>query len=123
MPVLLQVPPALNRFTRTLDKNMAETLFKLLMKYRPEDKAAKKERLLKEAQAREAGAYQAAAADRCAPHACRAPAPAAPRALLFPCSAQPFGAGRIPCAAAAPHDPRTHLPAARAPLPAYRPGG
>jgi large subunit ribosomal protein L7Ae len=49
------VPPALNRFTRTLDKNMAETLFKLLLKYRPEDKAAKKERLLKAAQAREAG--------------------------------------------------------------------
>lgn len=31
-----QVPPALNRFTRTLDKNMAESLFKLLLKYRPE---------------------------------------------------------------------------------------
>lgn len=49
------MPPALNRFTRTLDKNMAETLFKLLMKYRPEDKSAKKERLLKAAEAREAG--------------------------------------------------------------------
>jgi hypothetical protein len=34
---------------------MAETLFKLLMKYRPEDKSAKKERLLKAAEAREAG--------------------------------------------------------------------
>lgn len=51
----LKVPPALNRFTRTLDKNMAETLFKLLMKYRPEDKAAKKARLLAEAEARTAG--------------------------------------------------------------------
>ena len=51
-PSRSQVPPALNRFTRTLDKNMAESLFKLLMKYRPEDKAAKKERLLKEAQVR-----------------------------------------------------------------------
>ena len=50
LPPTRQVPPALNRFTRTLDKNMAESLFKLLMKYRPEDKAAKKERLLKEAQ-------------------------------------------------------------------------
>lgn len=50
-----QVPPALNRFTRTLDKNMAESLFKLLLKYRPEDKAAKKERLLAAAAAREAG--------------------------------------------------------------------
>jgi len=51
----LKVPPALNRFTRTLDKNMAESLFKLLLKYRPEDKAAKKERLLAAAAAREAG--------------------------------------------------------------------
>lgn len=31
-PPVPQVPPALNRFTRTLDKNMAESLFKLLMK-------------------------------------------------------------------------------------------
>ena len=38
----LKVPPALNRFTKTLDKNAATTLFKLLLKYRPEDKAAKK---------------------------------------------------------------------------------
>ena len=51
----LKVPPSLNRFTRTLDKNMAEGVFKVLMKYRPEDKAAKKERLLKEAEARAAG--------------------------------------------------------------------
>jgi large subunit ribosomal protein L7Ae len=51
----LKVPPALNRFTKTLDKNLAENLFKLLMKYRPEDKAAKKARLLAEAEARAAG--------------------------------------------------------------------
>lgn len=38
----LKVPPALNRFTKTLDKNAAFTLFKMLLKYRPEDKAAKK---------------------------------------------------------------------------------
>lgn len=36
------MPPALNRFTKTLDKNAAFTLFKMLLKYRPEDKAAKK---------------------------------------------------------------------------------
>ncbi|KAH0884331.1 hypothetical protein HID58_060427 [Brassica napus] len=47
----LKVPPALNQFTKTLDKNLATQLFKLLMKYRPEDKAAKKDRLLKKAQA------------------------------------------------------------------------
>eukprot|EP00239_Pterosperma_sp_CCMP1384_P006024 CAMPEP_0197843438 /NCGR_PEP_ID=MMETSP1438-20131217/318_1 /TAXON_ID=1461541 /ORGANISM="Pterosperma sp., Strain CCMP1384" /LENGTH=267 /DNA_ID=CAMNT_0043453593 /DNA_START=72 /DNA_END=875 /DNA_ORIENTATION=- len=51
----LKVPPALSQFTKTLDKNMAGSLFKLLMKYRPEDKAAKKERLLAKAQAEEAG--------------------------------------------------------------------
>ncbi|KAK3412977.1 hypothetical protein EUGRSUZ_I01626 [Eucalyptus grandis] len=46
----LKVPPALNQFTKTLDKNLATSLFKMLLKYRPEDKAAKKERLLKKAQ-------------------------------------------------------------------------
>ncbi|KAK9865470.1 hypothetical protein WJX84_005507 [Apatococcus fuscideae] len=49
----LKVPPALNRFTKAIDKNTAQNTFKLLMKYRPEDKAAKKERLLREAEARE----------------------------------------------------------------------
>ena len=43
----LKVPPALSQFTKTLDKNLATSLFKLLLKYRPEGKAAKKERLLK----------------------------------------------------------------------------
>ncbi|RZC22746.1 60S ribosomal protein L7a-2 isoform B, partial [Glycine soja] len=47
----LKVPPALNQFTKTLDKNLATNLFKMLLKYRPEDKAEKKERLLKRAQA------------------------------------------------------------------------
>ncbi|CAI9266897.1 60S ribosomal protein L7a-1 [Lactuca sativa] len=51
----LKVPPALNQFTKTLDKNLATTLFKMLLKYRPEDKAAKKERLLKRAQAETEG--------------------------------------------------------------------
>lgn len=51
----LKVPPALNQFTKTLDKNLATNLFKMLLKYRPEDKAAKKERLLKEAQAKAEG--------------------------------------------------------------------
>jgi hypothetical protein len=32
---VLQVPPVLNQFvTRALDKNQAETLFKLMLKYR-----------------------------------------------------------------------------------------
>ncbi|KAG0524359.1 hypothetical protein BDA96_07G204000, partial [Sorghum bicolor] len=53
--VRLKVPPTLNQFTRTLDKNLATNLFKMLLKYRPEDKAAKKERLLKRAQAKTEG--------------------------------------------------------------------
>ncbi|KAH8065061.1 hypothetical protein JL722_1959 [Aureococcus anophagefferens] len=40
----LKVPPALNQFATTLDKNQAAELFKLLMKYQPEDKAAKADR-------------------------------------------------------------------------------
>ncbi|KAJ8557791.1 hypothetical protein K7X08_004557 [Anisodus acutangulus] len=51
----LKVPPALNQFTKTLDKNLATNLFKMLLKYRPEDKAAKKERLVKRAQAEAEG--------------------------------------------------------------------
>ncbi|KAH0677134.1 hypothetical protein KY285_011061 [Solanum tuberosum] len=49
----LKVPPALNQFTKTLDKNLATNLFKMLLKYRPEDKAAKKERLVKRDEAEE----------------------------------------------------------------------
>jgi len=41
----LKVPPAINQFTKALDKNSAVNLLKLLGKYKPEDKAAKKERL------------------------------------------------------------------------------
>jgi len=42
----LKVPPAINQFTKTLDKTTATQLFKLLMKYRPEDKVSKRRRLL-----------------------------------------------------------------------------
>eukprot|EP00605_Chrysophyceae_sp_TOSAG23-4_P001389 GSChrysophyteH1.ASY1.ANO1.1509.1 assembled CDS len=41
----LKVPPALAQFEETLDKNQASELFKLLDKYKPEDKAAKEARL------------------------------------------------------------------------------
>ena len=41
----LKVPPSINQFTHTLNKNHATELFRLLNKYRPEDKAAKKLRL------------------------------------------------------------------------------
>jgi len=45
----LKVPPAINQFSKTLDKNTAVELFKLLVKYKPEDKASKKARLLERA--------------------------------------------------------------------------
>jgi large subunit ribosomal protein L7Ae len=41
----LKVPPAINQFTRTLDKNQAAELFKLLVKYQPESKEAKSKRI------------------------------------------------------------------------------
>lgn len=47
----LKVPPSINQFQRTLDKNQASELFKLLVKYQPETKAAKTTRLEALAQA------------------------------------------------------------------------
>jgi len=51
----LKVPPTINQFTKAIDRNTAVTMFKLLHKYRPEDKLAKKARLLKFAEARTKG--------------------------------------------------------------------
>eukprot|EP01119_Soliformovum_irregulare_P001207 TRINITY_DN10926_c1_g1_i1.p1 TRINITY_DN10926_c1_g1~~TRINITY_DN10926_c1_g1_i1.p1 ORF type:complete len:269 (+),score=93.27 TRINITY_DN10926_c1_g1_i1:68-874(+) len=45
----LKVPPTLNQFTRAADKPSAVAVFKLLHKYRPETRVAKKARLLKTA--------------------------------------------------------------------------
>jgi large subunit ribosomal protein L7Ae len=41
----LKVPPAINQFTKSLHKNNALALFKLMLKYRPEEAAARKRRL------------------------------------------------------------------------------
>lgn len=49
----LKVPPALNQFSNVLDKNQAKTLFRLLNKYRPEEKAQKKARLLEQAKSKD----------------------------------------------------------------------
>jgi len=51
----LRVPPSINQFTNTLDKNLSLNLFKLLHKYRPEDAATKKERLAALASKKDAG--------------------------------------------------------------------
>jgi large subunit ribosomal protein L7Ae len=40
----LKVPPAINQFTRTLDKNLAQNVFKLFAHYRPESKEEKNKR-------------------------------------------------------------------------------
>jgi len=45
----LKTPPAINHFSRTLDKTTATQLFKLLLKYRPESKLTRKKRLLETA--------------------------------------------------------------------------
>jgi len=41
----LKVPPAINQFTRAVDKNQASTLFRLLAHYRPESHEEKSKRL------------------------------------------------------------------------------
>jgi len=51
----LKVPPSINQFTNTLDKNLSVNLFKLLHKYKPEDAAAKKERIAAMAASKDAG--------------------------------------------------------------------
>lgn len=51
----LKVPPAIAQFSNVLDRNTAAQTFKLLNKYKPETRAEKTERLLKEATAKEEG--------------------------------------------------------------------
>jgi large subunit ribosomal protein L7Ae len=51
----LKIPPSINQFAKAADKNAASELFKLLIKYQPETKAAKKERLTKMAEEKAAG--------------------------------------------------------------------
>ncbi|GLV31582.1 Ribosomal protein L7A [Carabus blaptoides fortunei] len=48
----LKVPPPINQFTQTVDKQTATQLFKLLEKYRPETDIQKKERLKAKAEAK-----------------------------------------------------------------------
>jgi len=51
----LKSPPAVNQFNNTIDKNQATQLLRLLKKYSPETKDAKKQRLLSMAKAQEKG--------------------------------------------------------------------
>jgi large subunit ribosomal protein L7Ae len=51
----LKVPPALNQFSHTIDRNQATTLLKLLRRYQPESKQKKKERRLEAAKLKAEG--------------------------------------------------------------------
>jgi len=51
----LKVPPSINHFSQTLDKQTATQLFKLAQKYAPESKIEKKARLVARAKARADG--------------------------------------------------------------------
>jgi len=51
----LKVPPTINQFSQTINKNESSKLFKLLAKYSPEDKKAKTQRLKEKAEAVKAG--------------------------------------------------------------------
>ncbi|GIY64027.1 60S ribosomal protein L7a [Caerostris darwini] len=51
----LKVPPSINQFTQAVDRQTATQIFKLLDKYRPETRLAKKERLMKRAELRALG--------------------------------------------------------------------
>jgi large subunit ribosomal protein L7Ae len=51
----LKVPPAINQFTHTLDRNTAAQVFKLANKYRPETKVEKRQRLREAAEAKAGG--------------------------------------------------------------------
>jgi len=51
----LKIPPPINQFLTTLDKQTATQLFRLMDNYRPETKQERKERLKKRAEAKAAG--------------------------------------------------------------------
>jgi large subunit ribosomal protein L7Ae len=55
MLMRLKVPPAVNQFTATIDRNQATQLLRLGKKYMPETKAAKKARLLQVAEQKKDG--------------------------------------------------------------------
>jgi len=55
MLMRLKMPPAINQFNSTIDKNQAATLLKLLKKYQPETHQAKRARLMETAQMKKDG--------------------------------------------------------------------
>jgi len=55
MLMRLKMPPAINQFHSTIDKNQAANVLKLMQKYSPETSEAKKQRLMEMAQAKKDG--------------------------------------------------------------------
>merc|ERR1712151_929597 len=55
MLLRLKMPPAINQFNSTIDKSQAATLLRLLKKYQPETREAKKARLMEMAQQKKDG--------------------------------------------------------------------
>lgn len=55
MLMRLKVPPALNQFTCTIDKNQATQVLRLMKKYQPETREEKKKRLLEMAEQKKEG--------------------------------------------------------------------
>merc|ERR1719160_1829611 len=55
MLMRLKVPPALNQFTQSIDRNQAMSLLRLAKKYSPETREAKKQRLMEMAQQKKDG--------------------------------------------------------------------
>jgi len=55
MLMRLKVPPAINQFSMAIDKNQAAQTLKLLKKYQPETREAKKVRLMEMAEAKKSG--------------------------------------------------------------------
>lgn len=97
----LKVPPAVNQFSKTLNKNQATELFKLLNNYKPETADEKKARLKAQAEAKAGGA--AGNGDK--------PGPVIKFGLKHGASSRP--AGRSPAPPTAP--PERALTAVRSP--------
>jgi len=51
----LKIPPAINQFNFTIDKNQASQLLRLMSKYKPETRPEKKQRLIEEANKQASG--------------------------------------------------------------------
>lgn len=102
----LKVPPAVNQFSKTLNKNQATELFKLLNNYKPETADEKKARLKAQAEAKAGGA--AGNGDK--------PGPVIKFGLKHGASSRP--AGRSPAPPTAPPERRAHRrPLTRSPAP------